>query len=164
MKSIEERLSKELNVTIKQVENVIELLDGGNTIPFIARYRKEVTGGLTDVILRQLSERLIYLRNLDARKEDVIRIIEEQGKLTEELKNSVLKCDTLTEVEDLYRPYKPKKRTKATIAIGKGLKPLAYIILEGNFKGDIHEEAGKYIDEEKGVTTTKEALDQVNRL
>ena len=159
MKSIEERLSKELNVTIKQVENVIELLDGGNTIPFIARYRKEVTGGLTDVILRQLSERLIYLRNLDARKEDVIRIIEEQGKLTEELKNSVLKCDTLTEVEDLYRPYKPKKRTKATIAIGKGLKPLAYIILEGNFKGDIHEEAGKYIDEEKGVTTAKEALE-----
>ncbi|WP_027623698.1 Tex family protein [Clostridium lundense] len=159
MRSIEERLSKELNVSINQVKSVIELLDGGNTIPFIARYRKEVTGGLTDVTLRQLSERLTYLRNLDERKEDVIRIIEEQGKLTEDLKENILKCDTLTEVEDLYRPFKPKKRTRATIAIEKGLKPLADLILEGSFKGNIEEKASQYIDEEKGVTTVKDALE-----
>ncbi|KAJ53236.1 uncharacterized protein BD780_004078 [Clostridium tetanomorphum] len=159
MKKIEERLSEELKISIKQVNNVIDLLDQGNTIPFIARYRKEVTGGLTDVILRQLSDRLIYLRNLDQRKEDVIRIIDEHGKLTEELKNKILKCDTLTEVEDLYRPFRSKKRTRATIALERGLKPLADIILNGKFKGVIEEEASKYINEEKGVSTSEEALE-----
>ncbi|WP_315116546.1 Tex family protein [uncultured Clostridium sp.] len=158
MKSIIEQLSKELNISLNNVNSVIELLDQGNTIPFIARYRKEATGGLTDVTLRELSERLSYLRNLESRKEDVVRIIEEQGKLTEELERKILNSETITEVEDLYRPYRPKKRTRATIAIEKGLEPLAQTIISGNFKGNINEEASKYIDEEKGATSDEEAL------
>ncbi|MBU5486092.1 RNA-binding transcriptional accessory protein [Clostridium sp. MSJ-11] len=158
MKSIIEQLSKELNISLNKVNSVIELLDQGNTIPFIARYRKEATGGLTDVTLRELSERLSYLRNLESRKEDVVRIIEEQGKLTEELKRKILTSETITEVEDLYRPYKPKKRTRATIAAEKGLEPLAQIIISGNFKGNINEEASQYINEEKGVNSYEEAL------
>lgn len=159
MKNIVEQLSKELNISTSIVNSVIGLLDEGNTIPFIARYRKEVTGGLTDVTLREFGERLTYLRNLQAKKEDVLRIIEEQGKLTEELSKSIINSVTLTEVEDLYRPFRPKKRTRATIAVEKGLKPLAEIILGGNFKGDIKEEAFKYIDEEKAVKSEEEALD-----
>ncbi|WP_125153374.1 Tex family protein [Clostridium rectalis] len=158
MKSIQEKLSQELNIRTKQVDNVIELLDGGNTIPFIARYRKEVTGGLTDVVLRNLFERLTYLRNLEGRKEDVIRIIDEQGKLTGELKDSILKCNTLTEVEDLYRPFKPKKRTRATIAVEKGLKPLAEVMINGEFKGDLEKFASEFLNEDKGVNSTEEAL------
>ena len=114
MSNIEERLSKELNISLKQVESVIELLDEGNTVPFIARYRKVVTGGLDDDVLRKFSDRLTYLRNLEARKSDVIRLIEDQGKLTEEIKLSVKKAETITEVEDIYRPYKPKKRNRHT--------------------------------------------------
>jgi len=158
MISIKNKLAKEFNIKESQVESFITLLDDGNTVPFIARYRKEATGGLDDEILRNLNDRLLYLRNLEDRKEDVIRLIDEQGKLTEELKNSILSSEILSEVEDLYRPYKAKKRTRATIAAEKGLKPLADTIIEGNFKGDILQEAEKYIDEEKGVATGEEAL------
>lgn len=158
MIDVNERLAKELNISIKQVESTVNLLDEGNTIPFIARYRKEVTGGLTDLTLRELFQRLTYLRNLNGRKEDVIRIIEEQGKLTEEIKSNILKCETITEVEDIYRPFRPKRRTRATIAEEKGLKPLAELILLGEFKGDLREEAGKYINDEKEVNSVEEAL------
>lgn len=158
MRNIEECLAKELNVNIKQVKNVIELLDEGNTVPFIARYRKERTGGLDDTVLRNLADRLVYLRNLEERKEDVIRLIEEQGKLDDELKNKILACDTLTEVEDIYRPFKPKKRTRATIAVEKGLKPLAEIILSGLFKDSIREYANTFINEEKDVKSSDDAL------
>lgn len=158
MNNINEVLAKELNISLKQVESVIEMLDEGNTVPFIARYRKERTGGLTDEVLRNLFERLTYLRNLQGRKEDVIRIIEEQGKLTEELRNNVLNANTLTEVEDIYRPFKQKKRTRATIATEKGLKPLAELILSGDFKGDIESEANQYVNEEKAVNSSEEAL------
>ncbi|MEG1003528.1 Tex family protein [Clostridium sp.] len=156
--NINERLSKELNIKLSVINNVIELLDGGNTVPFIARYRKEMTDGLSDEALRDLEERLTYLRNLDERKETVSKSIEEQGKLTEEIKLALSKAATLTEVEDIYRPYKKKKRTRATIALEKGLKPLAEIILEGNFKGDIKEEAKNFINEEKEVKDEMEAI------
>lgn len=158
MVNIEERLVKELGITLKQVENVIKLLDEGNTVPFISRYRKEQTGGLSDDVLRKFFERLTYLRNLKERKEDVLRLIDEQGKLNDDIVKALEKADTLTEVEDIYRPYKQKKRTRATIALEKGLKPLADLILEGNFKGDIKEEASKYINEEKKVLTVDEAI------
>ena len=158
MVSIEERLAKELELKIGVVNNVVEMLDEGNTVPFIARYRKEKTGGLSDEVLRKFSERLTYLRNLDERKADVSRLIEEQGKLTEEITEALGKAETLTEVEDIYRPYKPKKRTRATIAKEKGLEPLANLILEGAFKGDLLQEASKYIDEEKGVEKAEDAV------
>ena len=158
MENINETLARELNISIKQVESVIEMLDDGNTVPFIARYRKERTGGLTDEVLRTFSERLVYLRGLGEKKEDVIRLIGEQGKLTDDLKDKVLACNTLTEVEDIYRPYKPKKRTRATIATEKGLKPLAEIILSGKFSGNLEEEASKYISEDKKVESQEDAL------
>ncbi len=158
MVSIEERLAKELELKLGVVNNVVEMLDEGNTVPFIARYRKEKTGGLSDEVLRKFSERLTYLRNLDERKADVSRLIEEQGKLTEEITEALGKAETLTEVEDIYRPYKPKKRTRATIAKEKGLEPLANLILEGAFKGDLLQEASKYIDEEKGVEKAEGAV------
>ena len=158
MNNINSVLSKELNISIKYIDAVIDLLDQGNTVPFIARYRKEVTGGMSDETLRELFERLTYLRNLGSKKEDVIRLIEEQGKLTEELKTSIINCKTVTEVEDLYRPYRPKRRTRATIAEGKGLKPLAETILEGNFKEDIKVYAGQFVNEEKEVKTIEDAL------
>ena len=158
MDNINHILSKELGISLKQVTSVIEMLDEGNTVPFIARYRKERTGGLTDEVLRKFNERLTYLRNLESRKEDVLRIIEEQEKLTPELKLNIEKATTLTEVEDIYRPFKAKKRTRATMAIEKGLKPLAELILSGEFNGNIVEEANKYINEEKGVKNEEEAL------
>ncbi|MDO4577281.1 MAG: RNA-binding transcriptional accessory protein Tex [Clostridium perfringens] len=158
MDNINHILSKELGISLKQVTSVIEMLDEGNTVPFIARYRKERTGGLTDEVLRKFNERLTYLRNLESRKEDVLRIIEEQEKLTPELKLKIEKATTLTEVEDIYRPFKAKKRTRATMAVEKGLKPLAELILSGEFNGDIVEEANKYINEEKGVKSEEEAL------
>ena len=158
MNSIENRLAEELGIKLSQVQNVIGLLDDGNTVPFISRYRKEATGGLSDEILRKLSERLAYLRNLEERKTDVKRLIEEQDKFTEEIGKALEKAQTLTEVEDIYRPYKPKKRTRATIAISKGLSPLAELIKDGSFKGNIDEEAEKYIDEEKGVSSVEEAI------
>lgn len=158
MTNINEVLSKELNISLKQVESVIEMLDEGNTVPFIARYRKEKTGNLTDEVLRNFFERLTYLRNLQGRKEDVIRLIAEQGKLTTELQVSIEGANSLTEVEDLYRPYKAKKRTRATIAIEKGLKPLGELILQGDFKGNIEEKASEFISEEKEVHSSDEAL------
>ncbi|WP_415344491.1 RNA-binding transcriptional accessory protein Tex [Clostridium perfringens] len=158
MDNINHILSKGLGISLKQVTSVIEMLDEGNTVPFIARYRKERTGGLTDEVLRKFNERLTYLRNLESRKEDVLRIIEEQEKLTPELKLKIEKATTLTEVEDIYRPFKAKKRTRATMAVEKGLKPLAELILSGEFNGDIVEEANKYINEEKGVKNEEEAL------
>ena len=158
MNSIENRLAEELGIKLAQVQNVIGLLDDGNTVPFISRYRKEVTGGLSDEVLRKLSERLIYLRNLEERKVDVKRLIEEQEKFTEEIGRALDRAQTLTEVEDIYRPYKPKKRTRATIAVAKGLSPLADLIKEGKFTGNIDEEASKYINEEKGVASCEEAI------
>ncbi len=158
MDNINHILSKELGISLKQVTSVIEMLDEGNTVPFIARYRKERTGGLTDEVLRKFNERLTYLRNLESRKEDVLRIIEEQEKLTPELKLKIEKATTLTEIEDIYRPFKAKKRTRAIMAVEKGLKPLAELILSGEFNGDIVEEANKYINEEKGVKNEEEAL------
>lgn len=158
MDNIIDTLAEELSVNKKYINSVIELLDSGNTVPFIARYRKELTGSMSDVTLRKLAERLTYLRNLKSRKEDVIRIIEEQGKLTEGLKNSIEHSSTLTEVEDIYRPYKPKKRTRATIAQEKGLKPISEAILAGNFQDDIEKYAEKFINEEKGVESVEDAL------
>lgn len=156
--NINDKLAKELGLKLNVINNIIELLDSGNTVPFIARYRKEMTGGLSDEVLRKLEERLTYLRNLEDRKEAVIKIIEEQGNLTEEIKMFLEKAETLTEVEDIYRPFKPKKRTRATIALEKNLKPLAETILNGNFKGNINEEAKKFISEEKGVKSEEEAI------
>lgn len=158
MKNIEELLSKELNISLTQVNNVIELLDEGNTVPFIARYRKEKTGGLSDEVLRNFNERLTYLRNLNDRRNDVLRIIEEQGNLSEEVKSALVKAETLTEIEDIYRPFKPKKRTRATIAVEKGLKPLAECLFSKDFSKNIEEIALEFIDEEKGVKSFEEAI------
>lgn len=158
MSNINLVLSEELKISIKQVDSVIEMLDEGNTVPFIARYRKERTGGLTDEVLRNFHERLTYLRNLESRKEDVLRLVEEQGNLTEEIKEKISLCSTLTEVEDIYRPFKPKKRTRATIAAEKGLKPFGKLLLSSDFKGDIEEEATKYINEDKGVVSIEDVF------
>lgn len=151
-------IAKELQIKEEQVSKTVALMDEGNAIPFIARYRKEVTGGLSDEILRILGERLSYLRNLETRKSDILRIIDEQGKLTDELKNSIENAMTLSEIEDLYRPYKQKKKTRATVAKAKGLEPLAMIIWEQQEKRDILEIAKEYISEEKGVITADEAI------
>ena len=151
-------LQEELGIKKSQVENTIQLIEEGNTIPFIARYRKELTGGLNDEVLRNFHERFTYLKNLEARKEQILRVIEEQGKLTEELSLKIEKAMTATEVEDLYLPYKQKKRTRATIAKEKGLEPLAKIVLEQKEK-DIEKVAADFVDEEKGVLDVKAALD-----
>ena len=158
MEKIINQIASELNVKNTQVENAVKLIDEGNTIPFIARYRKEVTGGLSDEILRTLGERLTYLRNLETRKGEVIKSIDEQGKLTDELTVAIASAETLAEVEDLYRPYKQKKKTRATVAKAKGLETLANIIFEQKEKKDINEIASEFISEEKGVTTAEEAI------
>lgn len=158
MDNIVDTLVSELGVNKKYIVNVIELLDSGNTVPFIARYRKELTGSMSDVILRKLEERLVYLRNLGSRKEDVIRIIGQQNKLTGGLKKSIENADTLMEVEDIYRPYKPKKRTRAVIAKGKGLEALSRVILDENFRENIKEYAGRFINKEKKVQSADGAL------
>lgn len=152
------QLSEELNIKLGQVEATVKLIDEGNTIPFIARYRKEVTGSLNDEVLRNLHERLLYLRNLEEKKASVLVSIEEQGKLTEELKTQILNATTLVVVEDLYRPYRPKRRTRATIAKEKGLEPLANIILLQMTNQPIEEEAKDFISEEKEVHTVEEAI------
>ena len=152
------KLSEELSVQKWQVEAAVGLIDEGNTIPFISRYRKEVTGSLNDEQLRNLHERLVYLRNLEDKKTQVLSSIEEQGKLTEELKEKILKAETMVTVEDLYRPYRPKRKTRASVAKEKGLEPLAELILAQEFDGDILEEASKYISEEKEVKSAEEAL------
>ena len=158
MEQINERLVKEFKLKPFQVENAIKLIDEGNTIPFIARYRKEQTGEMSDEQLRDMFDRLNYLRNLEKRKEEVIRLIDEQGKLDDELKNNILSSETMTEVEDLYRPYKQKKRTRATIAKEKGLEPLALIIYNQEEKHDLIKLAEEYINEEKDVNSVEYAL------
>ena len=158
MDIISNKLIEEFKLKPFQVENTIKLIDDGNTIPFIARYRKEATGELSDEQLRDLFDRLTYLRNLEKRKEEVIRLIEEQGKLTEELQNNIVSALTMTEVEDLYRPYKQKKKTRATIAKAKGLEPLALIIFEQKEHKKLEELAAEFVNEEKGVSTTLEAI------
>ena len=152
-------LTKEFNLKESQVQRTLNLIDEGNTIPFIARYRKEMTGGLSDEVLRDLSERLIYLRNLYGRKDEVQRLIEEQGKLTEEIEKNIEAAKSLQEVEDIYRPFKPKRRTRATKAKEKGLEPLAKLIYDQEVEGGSLEElAADYLDEEKEVHTTEDAL------
>jgi len=157
--SILKQLVNEFKLKEFQVANTLQLIDEGNTIPFIARYRKEMTGELSDTVLRDLSERLIYLRNLEGRKEEVFRLISEQEKMTEELELKIKKSVTLQEIEDIYRPFKPKRRTRATIAKEKGLEPLANILLEQNvFTGDIAKLVEGFINTEKEVHTTEDAL------
>ena len=151
-------LTKELNVEKWQVEAAVKLIDEGNTIPFISRYRKEATGALNDEVLRNLNDRLTYLRNLEEKKTQVLSSIEEQGKLTEELKKQILEAQTLVVVEDLYRPYRPKRRTRATIAKEKGLEPLANIILLQMTDKSLEEEAKAFVSEEKEVTTVEDAI------
>ena len=155
---IVKKIAEELGVKLWQVEAAINLIDEGNTIPFISRYRKEVTGALNDEQLRTLDERLKYLRNLEEKKQQVLSTIEEQGKLTEELKAQILAAETLVVVEDLYRPYRPKRRTRAIIAREKGLDGLANIILLQMTEKSLLEEAESYISEEKGVATAEEAI------
>lgn len=152
------RLVEELGLEQRKIEAAIKLIDEGNTIPFIARYRKEATGNLDDAELRKLFDRLTYLRNLNERIETVLKSIEEQGKLTDELKNQIENVKTLAELEDLYRPYKPKKKTRGSIAKEKGLEPLAEIILKENTSLNLYEEAKKYINEEKKVLTVDDAI------
>lgn len=151
-------LSNEFSIDKKYVDNVINLLDDGNTVPFISRYRKEMTGSLDDIVLREFELRLQYLRNLEEKKQNVIRLIDEQGKLTDKLKVMILDCKTLVEIEDIYRPFKPKKRTRAIIAEEKGLKPLSEIILSGDENIDIFLESENYINLELGVKNGQDAL------
>jgi protein Tex len=151
-------IAEELNVKNKQVENVISLLNDGNTVPFIARYRKEMTGALDEMQIRAIMEKWQYMMNLETRKEEVLRLIEEQGKLTEELKQEILKATKLQQVEDLYRPYKQKRRTKATIAKEKGLEPLAEWLMTFPFQADVNEKAKEFLSEEKEVLTIEDAL------
>ena len=161
MDKIVKTIAEELGIKPSQVENTIKLIDEGNTIPFIARYRKEVTGGLSDEILRNLGERLTYLRNLETRKEEIVKSIEEQGKLTDEILQAVAIAKTLAEVEDIYRPYKQKKKTRATVAKAKGLEPLAEIILEQKEKKDINEIAEEFVNINKLSEEDKKNKDKV---
>ena len=158
MQNIAELLANEFNIRKEQVENTLKLIEEGNTIPFIARYRKEVTGNLSDEVLRDLDARLTYLKNLNERKEEITRLIDEQGKLTEELKQSIENAIILSELEDIYRPYKQKKRTRATIAKEKGLEPLSLIIYMQKETKNIYDIAKEYINEEKGVETAEDAI------
>ena len=151
-------LTKELGIERWQTQAAVDLIDADNTIPFISRYRKEATGALNDEVLRQLNERLTYLRNLEEKKEQVLNSIEEQGKLTDELRKQITEAATLVAVDDLYRPYRPKRRTRATIAKEKGLEPLANIILLQMTDKPVLEEAVNYISEEKGVSNEEDAL------
>ena len=154
-----QKLTQELEVQRWQIEAAVQLIDEGNTIPFISRYRKEVTGSLNDEQLRKLHERLQYLRNLEEKKEQVLATIEEQGNLTEELKAQILAAETLVVVEDLYRPYRPKRRTRATIAKEKGLEPLAALIMLQKLDMPLEEAVAEYISEEKEVATAEEAIE-----
>ena len=152
-------LQKEFDVSLLHIKNIVELIDEGNTIPFIARYRKEMTGSCDDQKLREINDRLNYLRNLEKRKEEVLSSIEEQGKLTEEITEAVEKAATLAEVEDIYRPYKQKKKTRASVAKEKGLEPLSDLLFSYTLKGvDLEEAAKDYVDAKKGVETVEDAL------
>lgn len=152
------KLREELGVEKWQVEAAVRLIDEGNTIPFISRYRKETTGSLNDEVLRNLDERLTYLRNLEEKKNQVIGSIEEQGKLTDELKHRISEAETLVAIEDLYRPYRPKRKTRAGVAKEKGLEPLALLLLEQDYTGSLEDAAAPYVNEEKGVASVAEAL------
>ncbi len=152
------KLSKEFTLRADHSANIINLIDEGNTIPFIARYRKEMTGSCDDQVLREFHDRLKYLRNLDKRKQEVADNITEQGKMSDEILVALEKAETLTEVEDIYRPYKQKRKTRASVAIEKGLSPLADIILAQDYAGDIKEKAKEFIDQEKGVETAEQAI------
>jgi len=158
--NIIEAIAKELNLTVDQVEKTVALIDEGNTIPFIARYRKEVTGSLDDTVLRTLEERLNYLRNIEKRKEEVRNLIDAQGKLTDEIVAAIEAAVTITEVDDIYRPFRPHRKTRASVAREKGLEPLAELLMaqENEYTPSIVEQAVAYIDEEKGVKTAEEAL------
>ena len=156
--NINKKIAEELLVKLWQVDAAVALIDEGNTIPFISRYRKEVTGALNDEQLRTLDERLKYLRNLEEKKEQVLATVEEQGKLTEELKAQILAAETLVVVEDLYRPYRPKRRTRAIIAREKGLEGLANIISLQMTEKTLEEEAEVYVSAEKGVESVKDAI------
>ncbi len=158
MNKVVEIIAQELQIKQSQVESTIKLIDEGNTIPFIARYRKEVTEGLSDEVLRNLGERLTYLRNLESRKEEVIKSIDSQGKLTQEIIKDLENCITLAEVEDIYRPYKQKKRTRATIAKEKGLESLADAIIKQDESIDINKYAEGYINKEKEVNSVEDAI------
>ena len=159
MKDIISELARELDIREEQVEDTVALIDQGNTIPFIARYRKEVTGGLDDAVLRKLYDRLVYLRNIKARREEIIRLIDEQGKLNDELIEKIQKASTMTELDDIYRPYRPKRRTRATIAKEKGLEPLADMILAQQLMDeDMLHIAASYVDPDKEVNNAQEAL------
>ena len=155
---INQKLTEELGVKRWQIDAAVKLIDEGNTIPFISRYRKEATGSLNDEQLRKLHERLLYLRSLEEKKEQVLSSIEEQGKLTEELKAQILAAEALVTVEDLYRPYRPKRRTRATIAKEKGLEPLAALIWLQKTGEPLENAARLYISEEKGVATEADAI------
>ena len=161
MDKIVKQIAEELNIKDSQVENTIKLIDEGNTIPFIARYRKEVTGGLSDETLRNFDDRLKYLRNLEQRKEEVVNSIEEQGKLTDEILKNIAVAKTLAEVEDIYRPFKQKKKTRATVAKAKGLEPLAKIIIEQKEEKPIEEIAKEYINIDKLSEEDKKNKDKV---
>ena len=153
-------LAEEFKLKVEQVEKTVELIDGGDTIPFIARYRKEVTGSLDDAVLRDLNDRLEYLRNIEKRKEEVKNLIEAQGNLTPEIEKAILNAKTITEVDDIYRPFRPKRKTRASVAKEKGLEPLAIIILEQKmeYQPSIEETAAEYISEDKGVASAEEAI------
>ena len=155
---LQRQLAYEFNLKEAYAENIINLIDEGNTIPFIARYRKEMHGACDDQVLRDFADRLNYLRNLNKEKEKVEKVIKEQDKWTEEIEKALADALTLTEVEDIYRPYKPKRKTRATMAIAKGLEPLADIIQAQDLTQPVEEIATQYIDEEKGVTNTEEAI------
>lgn len=151
-------LSKEFNIRLDYVNNIINLIDEGCTIPFIARYRKELTGSCDDQVLREFNDRLVYLRNLEKRKQEISKSITEQEKMTDELQAQIDAAKTLTEVEDIYRPYKPKRKTRASMAIAKGLKPLADLIFAQDIHESVEELAKDYVDEEKGVKDVESAL------
>ena len=153
-----QKLTEELQVQRWQVEAAVSLIDEGNTIPFISRYRKEATGSLNDEELRKLHERLVYLRNLEEKKAQVRKSIEDQGKMTEELQAAIAAAETLVAVEDIYRPYRPKRRTRATIAKEKGLEPLADLLFLQELKQEAEKEAEAYLSEEKGVDSVQDAL------
>ena len=152
------QLCSELNINEEHCENVIKLLDDGNTVPFIARYRKELTGSMDDQLIRELSARLGALRSLEERKAEITRLIDEQGKLTDELVESINNAKLLTELEDIYRPYRPKRKTRASVAREKGLEPLADLIAEQKFEGDIYEKAGEFVNPENGVESAEDAV------
>ena len=155
-------LAQELGIKKEQAKAAVTLIDEGNTIPFIARYRKEATGALNDEVLRNLYDRLMYLRNLEEKKEQVLASINEQGKLTEALRAQILAAETMVVVDDLYRPYRPKRRTRATIAKEKGLEPLANLILLQMTEHSLEEEAEAFVNPEKEVHTVSDALEGAN--